>query len=43
MENGRIDREASSGDNSVASAEKMRFDPFISCLSWAIKLSACRL
>jgi len=43
MAKGRIDREASSGDKSVASVEKMRFDPFISCLSWAIKLSACCL
>jgi hypothetical protein len=43
MAMGRIDREASSGDKSVASIEKMRFDPFISCLSWAIKLSACCL
>jgi hypothetical protein len=39
----REDREASSGDKSVASVEKMRLDPFISCLSCAIKLSACRL
>jgi hypothetical protein len=30
---GRIDRDASSGDKSVASIEKIRFDPFISCLS----------
>jgi hypothetical protein len=43
MEMGWIGREASSGDKSVASIEKMRFDPFISCLSWAIKLSACCL
>jgi hypothetical protein len=35
MANGRIDREASSalGEVSVASVEKMRLDPFISCLS----------
>lgn len=39
----RVDREASSGDKSVVSVEKIRLAPFISCLSWAIKLSACRL
>ena len=45
MGRSRTDREASStlGDMSVASVEKMRLDPFISCLSWAIKFSACCL
>jgi len=35
MARGRIDREASSasGDVSVASVEKMRLEPFISCFS----------
>lgn len=43
MAKGRIDREAWSGEKSVASVEKIRLDPFMSCLSWAIKLSACCL